>query len=214
MKRKNTRTLRHSSKTKSLSERSVSPDPFEQFHMWFQLVLKSDLPQPYAMTLATVSSNGHPSARVVLFKGIDRRGFTFYTNYESRKGKELSVNKHAALLFYWQKLERQVRIEGTVEKLSQEESYEYFSSRPRDSRIGAWASRQSEVIENRSILEAQFKKYKQNFRNADVPLPDFWGGYRLLPRSIEFWQSRPNRLHDRIAYVAENSSWKIVRLSP
>jgi len=166
------------------------------------------------MVLATASANGRPTARTVLLKGVDQQGFSFYTNYESMKGKQLSENPHAALLFYWPQFERQVRIEGTVEKLSREESREYFSTRPRNSRISTWASRQSETIESRSSLEDTFERFKQQFRNNEVPLPDYWGGYRLRPSTFEFWQSRPNRLHDRITFVKEGVSWRIVRLSP
>jgi pyridoxamine 5'-phosphate oxidase len=199
---------------RSLSEKNISADPFDQFNTWFQAVIDARVSQPHAMTLATASADGKPTARMVLLREVDGGAFSFYTNYGSTKGKQLTENPRAALLFYWPKLERQVRIEGTVEKLTRKESGEYFDSRPRNSRIGAWASRQSEVIESRLFLNAQFQKYKQQFRNTGVPLPDFWGGYRLVPSRIEFWQERPNRLHDRILYVRHGNLWKISRLSP
>jgi pyridoxamine 5'-phosphate oxidase len=214
MKKKSSSSPPRRSGNKSLSEKNISADPFDQFNTWFQAVIDARVSQPHAMTLATASADGKPSARMVLLKGVDGAAFSFYTNYGSTKGKELAENPQAALLFYWPKLERQVRIEGTVEKLTREESQEYFDSRPRNSRIGAWASRQSDVIKSRPFLDAQFQKYKQQFRNTGVPLPDFWGGYRLVPCRIEFWQNRPNRLHDRISYVRHGNSWNISRLSP
>jgi pyridoxamine 5'-phosphate oxidase len=204
----------HRSRARTLSEKSVSANPFEQFNAWFQAAIDARVPQPNAMTLATASPEGKPSARIVLLKGVDDRGFSFFTNYDSAKGKQLSENPRAALLLYWPGLERQVRIEGAVEKLSREESLEYFKSRPRSSRIGAWASRQSEVIKNRGVLEAQFQKYREQFRDHEVPIPEHWGGYRLVPCRIEFWQSRPNRLHDRISFHWNDNSWNIERLSP
>ncbi|HEY6953299.1 MAG TPA: pyridoxamine 5'-phosphate oxidase [Bacteroidota bacterium] len=200
--------------TKTLSEKNVSANPFDQFRKWFQAAVDENIPQPNAMTLATASADGEPSSRIVLLKDADDRGFTFYTNYESRKGGQLALNPRAALLFYWPTLDRQVRIEGQVERLTREESMRYFDSRPRLSRIGAWASRQSEIIENRSILVAEFKKFERQFSKGKVPLPDYWGGFRLIPGRMEFWQNRPNRLHDRICYVREHDAWKIVRLSP
>ena len=214
MKRSSSSNLARSAGGRVLTERSVSRDPFVQFNAWFKTVLRSKTLQPYAMTLATATANGKPTARIVLLKGVDDRGLTFFTNYESVKGKQLSENPFAALLFYWPQLKRQIRIEGTVERLSHRESVEYFSTRPRKSRIGAWASQQSEVIGGRAVLETRFRKFQGQFRNNDIPLPDFWGGYRLLPTKFEFWQNRPNRLHDRIAYVLRNGLWKIIRLSP
>ncbi len=214
MKKKRSSSPPRRSGNRSLSEKNISADPFDQFNTWFHAVIDARVSQPHAMTLATASIDGKPSARMVLLKGVDGGGFSFYSNYGSTKGKQLAENPRAALLFYWPKLERQVRIEGTVEKLTREESQEYFDSRPRNSRIGAWASRQSEVIESRHFLNAQFQKYKQQFRNMGVPLPGNWGGYRLVPNRIEFWQNRPNRLHDRISYVRHGNSWNISRLSP
>ncbi len=214
MKRKRSSSPPRKSRIRTLSERDIHADPFDQFNSWFQQVLDAKILKPDAMTLATASAKGKPSARIVLLKGVDRRGFSFYTNYESSKGRQLSENPHAALLFHWPQFERQIRIEGSVEELTRDESLQYFSTRPRNSRIGAWASHQSQIIESRSSLESQFKEYQKRFRNADVPLPDHWGGYRLIPNRIEFWQGRANRLHDRISYVRDEASWRIYRLSP
>jgi pyridoxamine 5'-phosphate oxidase len=214
MKRKRSRNVPRKSRIRTLSEHNISVDPFDQFNSWFQQVLDANVLQPYAMVLATASAHSKPSARIVLLKGVDRRGFSFYTNYESTKGKQLSENAHAALLFYWPQLDREIRIEGMVEKLTREESLMYFSTRPRKSRLGVWASHQSEIIADRSSLESEFKRFQKQFRNSDVPLPDYWGGYRLIPCRIEFWQSRSNRLHDRISYVREDGTWTINRLSP
>jgi pyridoxamine 5'-phosphate oxidase len=214
MNRKRLSKRPHKPKAGTLSEKTVSSDPFDQFNSWFHAAVKAKIKKPEAMTLATSSAGGVLSARIVLFKGIGNRGFSFYTNYLSVKGEQLSQNPRAALVFYWARLDRQIRIEGTVEKMSREESRKYFGSRPRNSQIGAWASQQSQVISSRHILDAQFEKYKQQFRNDDVPLPDQWGGYRLMPSRIEFWQSGANRLHDRILYERYGNSWKIIRLSP
>jgi pyridoxamine 5'-phosphate oxidase len=168
-----------------------------------------------AMTLATADEQGRPSARIVLLKGVDRRGFIFYTNYDSRKGRELAGNPHAALVFYWGDQERQVCVAGEVQKLSREESEAYHNSRPRGSRIGAWASKQSEVVPDRAFLESQWAKYEAEFPGAEVPLPPYWGGYVLAPSRLEFWQGRPNRLHDRFRYARQpDDSWVIERLSP
>lgn len=166
------------------------------------------------MALATASKKGLPTVRIVLLKNYDRNGFTFYTNYESVKGKQLADNPRAALLFYWPQFERQVRIEGSCRKTDPQESYRYFASRPRDSRIGAWASRQSELISDRRTLEQQYRNYQNQFRGKDVPLPGYWGGFRLVPTKFEFWQARPGRLHDRIAYVLKRGRWDIIRYSP
>jgi pyridoxamine 5'-phosphate oxidase len=214
MKRK--RSSRHSTKPGSsyISEKNARSNPFEQFELWFRHARESKVAKPDAMVLATAGAEGRPTARVVLLKEVDVKGFSFYTNYESVKGRQLSENDRAALLFYWPELHRQVRIEGAVRKLSREESYEYFSSRPRKSRIGAWASHQSEVVGSREELDAEFKKFEKQFFSAEVPLPEYWGGYRLVPNRIEFWQERPNRMHDRISYVLVGDSWRIERLSP
>ena len=189
-------------------------NPFVQFHQWFQEAYKAQLPDPTAMVLATATSEGKPSARVVLLKSYDERGFVFFTNYEGRKSSELSENPNAALLFYWGPLERQVRIEGSVEKTSRQESEEYFKTRPVESRLGAWASRQSSVIPGRSDLERKVADLKGLYANREIPLPPFWGGFRVEPRAFEFWQGRENRLHDRIRYSLLGGVWVIERLSP
>jgi pyridoxamine 5'-phosphate oxidase len=198
----------------SLDEDSVDPDPIRQFAVWFQQALDAQLPEPNAMTVATADAEGRPSARILLIKGVDERGFVFFTNYESRKGLELAANSHAALLFHWIELERQVRIEGVVEKTSAAESDAYFASRPVGSRIGAWASEQSREIASRAELEVREKAFAERFGD-EPPRPPHWGGYRLVPARIEFWQGRPSRLHDRITYTRNtDGSWHIARLSP
>lgn len=198
----------------SLDETSVDADPIRQFEAWFKQALDARLPEPNTMTLATVDARGYPSARIVLIKGVDERGFVFFTNYESRKGLDLAANPHASLLFYWIELERQVRVEGTVVKTSAEESDLYFHSRPLGSRIGAWASEQSRPLESRALLEAREKAFSERFGETP-PRPPHWGGYRLVPETIEFWQGRPSRLHDRILYTRESDAgWRISRLSP
>lgn len=199
---------------RTLVESNVSDDPIEQFAIWFRNALSSDLPDANAMTLATASADGIPSARTILLKGFDQAGFRFYTNYTSKKGQELTANPHAALCFFWPELERQVRIEGEVEKISRKESGAYFEKRPRLSQLGAWASPQSSEVESREALEQNFEEMKQHFKGQDIPLPDFWGGFLLRPISIEFWQGRPGRLHDRIVYKRKKDDWLISRLSP
>jgi pyridoxamine 5'-phosphate oxidase len=197
----------------SLDIADVDPNPFRQFDKWFKQALDAQLPEPNTMTLATVDPRGRPSARIVLIKGVDERGFVFFTNYESRKGRELADNPHASLLFYWIELERQVRIEGTVVKTSDAESDTYFASRPVGSRIGAWASEQSKAIESRAVLEAREREFSAQYGD-NPPRPPHWGGYRLIPDAIEFWQGRPSRLHDRMFYTRSGTDWTIARLSP
>ena len=196
-----------------LKKPTVDKNPVKQFAKWYKTVLKSGLKEPTAMTLATASKGGVPSARTVLLKGYDEKGFLFFTNYGSRKGRELSENPFAELLFYWMDLRKQVRISGRVEKVSKEESEKYFKTRPLNSQIGAWASRQSKIIRDRKFLEEKYKEYSEKYKE-DVPLPPFWGGFRLIPERFEFWQGRENRLHDRICYLKKNGEWEIMRLAP
>ena len=196
-----------------LSEADVAPNPLSLFQIWFDQAVKAECPEPNSMTLATADTAGNPSARIVLLKGADEAGFTFFTNYESQKGKELAARPHAALLFHWHELERQVRIKGTVDRVSTEESDAYFNSRPAASRIGAWASPQSTEIPNREFLEEAEKRFSAEFGDKP-PRPAHWGGYRLHPTEIEFWQGRPSRLHDRIHYQLEGIQWRITRLAP
>jgi pyridoxamine 5'-phosphate oxidase len=197
-----------------LAEKDAATDPFEQFDRWFRDVLQAELPLPNAMTLATATAAGRPSARAVLLKGVDDRGFVFYTNYTSRKGLELAANPYAALAFVWADLERQVRIEGAVEKVSAEESDAYFESRPLGSRLGAWASPQSKVLPDRKTLATKVAAIVLRY-GKHPPRPLHWGGYRVVPEAIEFWQGRKNRLHDRLLYTRQAAGgWKIVRLAP
>ena len=198
-----------------LNEASVDPDPIKQFARWFGDATAAGLKLPNAMTLATATPDGGPSARVVLLKGFDADGFVFYTNYESQKGRELEANPRAALCFYWSGLDRQVRISGSVTKTTQEESEAYFHTRPVDSQLGAWASNQSAVIASRAALEEKMRQLMREYEGGEVPLPPYWGGYRLAPDVIEFWQSRLSRLHDRLRYRRQaNGDWLIERLSP
>lgn len=196
-----------------LHRRSLDPDPIEQFHKWFGEASEAIDQLPEAMTLATADANGRPSARVVLLKEVDGNGFTFFTNYDSRKSAELSTNPHAALVFWWPPLERQVRIEGRVERVSEEESDVYFASRPRGSQLGAWASNQSGTI-SEDLLESRLAEVELRYQSQPVPRPPHWGGFRLIPDSLEFWQGRPNRLHDRFRYRREDGEWLIERLAP
>ena len=197
-----------------LDAASMNPDPIVQFEAWFEKVVEANLPEPNAMTLATVSGEGRPSARTVLLKGYDGRGFVFYTNYEGRKARELEANPACALLFYWGELERQVRVEGRASRLPGGESDAYFASRPRGSRLGAWASEQSRPVRDRSVLEERIRALEAEYEDREIPRPPFWGGYRVEPETIEFWQGRENRLHDRISYRREEGAWRLERLQP
>jgi pyridoxamine 5'-phosphate oxidase len=207
----NLHELRKNYSKHHLNEAEVNDNPFQQFATWFSDAQKSSIHEPNAMTLATASSDGKPSARIVLLKEVSKEGLVFYTNYHSRKGKEIAANPNAALLFFWDALERQVRIEGVVEKASDAASDAYFNSRPLESRIGAIVSAQSQVIESRKVLEELFEQKK---KEGNIERPKHWGGYILVPDYFEFWQGRPNRIHDRIAYTKNENGWSIQRLSP
>ena len=199
----------------TLDEGDVADDPITQFRVWFEAARAAQLREPNAMTLATATPDGAPSARIVLLKGVDERGFVFYTDFRSRKGAELEANPRAALVFHWGELERQVRVTGGVARVSRDESEAYFATRPLGSRVGAWASHQSSVIGGRAELERLEAAVASRFTGPDVPLPPHWGGFRVTPESVEFWQGRPSRLHDRLRYVrAEGGGWQVERLSP
>ena len=205
--------IRKDYKLESLDESDVAASPFDQFDKWFGDATKAELPEPNAMTLATCDASGRPSARIVLIKGYDERGIVFFTNYQSRKGQDLAANNRAALLFFWPELERQVRIEGRVETVSAADSDAYFQSRPVASRIGVWASPQSQVLHSRTELEARFAAFSAE-HGENPPRPAYWGGYRVVPVFYEFWQGRRSRLHDRICYRLANGKWKLERLAP
>ncbi len=207
--------LRQEYKAATLSEKEVASDPISQFSKWFSEAMASGLTEPNAMTLATATAEGKPSARIMLLKGFEERGFIFYTNYLSRKGQEITKNPYASLVFFWQELERQVRIEGTLEKLDEKESEQYFHSRPRGSQIGAHASPQSREIEGRDVLQKNLQQLEEKYKgDLQIPKPPHWGGYVVKPSYVEFWQGGQGRLHDRIAYRLENNLWKIIRLAP
>ena len=198
-----------------LLETDAGPEPLALFSTWLQGAVEAGIREPNAMTLSTVSAQGRPSARVILLKGVDTRGFSFFTNYDSRKGRELQATPWAALTFWWGPLERQVRVEGAVERLSAEESDAYYRSRPLGSRLGAWVSAQSSVIPNRALLEERLAALQAQYAEGDPPRPEHWGGYLLAPDSIEFWQGGPHRLHDRLLYTRQvDAAWQIVRLAP
>lgn len=197
-----------------LLEKDLAKNPYAQFEKWFQEVEAAKITEPNAMTLATVGRDGRPAARTVLLKACDGRGFVFYTNYESRKGRELADNARATLLFPWVALERQIVVEGTVTRVSREEAEVYFHSRPRASQLAAWASPQSTVIAGRAVIEESYRVVEMKYQGREVPLPPQWGGYRLVPDSVEFWQGRRNRLHDRLRYRRSKDDWVIERLAP
>jgi len=198
----------------SLDESSVDSDPMAQFEKWFQEAVSSEVLEPNAMVLGTVDAGGRSYQRTVLLKSFDAQGFVFYTNYTSRKAKQMAHNPHVSLLFPWYSLQRQVMITGTVAKIPAKESLTYFLSRPRGSQLGAWVSNQSQVISSRSLLEKKLAEMKEKFKEGKIPLPDQWGGYRVVPDSIEFWQGRPNRLHDRLLVEKADESWNLSRLAP
>ncbi|GAB4240216.1 MAG: pyridoxamine 5'-phosphate oxidase [Candidatus Methylacidiphilales bacterium] len=207
--------LRREYSGRGLDRESLAADPINQFRTWFEQAREANLLEPNAMTLATADRSGRVTARTVLLKAFDARGFVFFTNYGSRKATQIAENPQVALLFTWLQLERQVEITGTAEKISTAESLAYFASRPFGSRLGAWVSQQSQIIPSRKVLEMKFEEMRRKFANGDVPLPDFWGGYRVVPHSIEFWQGCPSRLHDRFLYQRDSTgTWTIARLSP
>jgi len=205
--------LRIELRKRGLSRSNLNNDPVKQFSLWFTEAIDSGIVEPSAMSLATADES-EIGIRTVLLKYFDDKGFVFYTNYKSKKSRQIETRPEAALLFSWLTLERQIKIVGSVEKVSSLESIKYFASRPKDSQIGAWASKQSTTISSRNILQSQFESMKQKFSSGEVPLPDFWGGYRVIPRTIEFWQGRESRLHDRFVYQRSEDGWTISRLSP
>lgn len=208
------RNIRSEYGREELTEDGLPDDPFQLFEVWLNEAGEREHMEGIAFTLATVGTNGKPSARTVLLRGVEEGGFSFFTNYHSRKGKELEGNKSVVAHFFWPECQRQVRISGDIKKVSEANSDDYFASRPRESQIGAWASAQSETIPNREWLEQQVEKFSKQFKEQDVPRPEHWGGYVVVPESIEFWQGRLSRLHDRIIYEREGESWKTSRLSP
>jgi len=211
----NTEALRCELMAKGLVRDDLCPDPIKQFEQWYAETVETNLPEPSAMSLATVDAQGQPWQRIVLLKLFDEKGFVFFTNYSSRKAEQIAANSKVSLLFPWQALGRQLKVTGEAEKISTTESVKYFATRPRGSQIGAWASRQSQAIKSRAILDAMFDEMKHKFLGGNVPLPSFWGGYRVTPETVEFWQARDSRLHDRFMYRQdENAQWFIERLSP
>ena len=214
MDRESLASLRRDYSSRQLSRSSVARDPFTQFGAWMAEALNSQVLDATAMLLATADANGRPSSRVVLLKSFDENGFVFYTNYNSKKATDIAENPQVSLHFFWPDLERQLIITGIAEKISRDESEEYFNSRPEDSKLGAWASKQSSVVSGREQLETQFADAEKRFQGHEIPCPPFWGGFRVAPMSFEFWQGRASRLHDRICYERRGDDWNIVRLSP
>ena len=207
-------SIRKIYKLESLLESDVDPNPFKQFEKWWQQAIESKIEEPNAMILATSTSDGKPSCRTVLLKDFTNEGFVFFSNYGSRKASQIEQNPSVAILFFWKEMERQIRIEGTIRKVSTEESDIYFASRPRESKIGAWSSPQSTIIENREFLQKNVEKYNAQFETENIPRPEFWGGYIVIPSMLEYWQGRPGRLHDRIQYTNSKNEWMIKRLAP
>ncbi len=207
---------RHDYEKDQLDESAVAQDPFTQFQGWFDAANAADVPEPNAMVVATASAEGRPSSRVVLMRGFDPKGFVFYTNYESRKGNDLAANPYASCVWFWQGMERQIRVEGSVEKVDPAESDDYWRGRPRNSKLGAWVSDQSQAVESRRALETELEGLKQRFPGEEIPRPPHWGGFRVVPTVVEFWQGRRSRLHDRIVYrrADRDAPWQIVRLAP
>ncbi|MCH7724525.1 MAG: pyridoxamine 5'-phosphate oxidase [Bacteroidetes bacterium] len=214
MGRSSLKNIRRDYKHSELSKTSVNKDPFVQFNNWFNEIVNAKIIDPSAMVLATVAEANMPSARIVLLKEVDVKGFVFFTNYLSRKAKDLETNPNASLLFYWKEMDRQLRIEGIIEKVKTKISEDYFHTRPRESQISAWVSKQSSIVPDRNFLDKKYDELDEEFGNDEIPLPDFWGGYRLIPEYFEFWQGRESRLHDRICYRKEKGNWKIFRLAP
>ncbi len=214
MGRSSLKNIRRDYKHSELSKTSVNKDPFVQFNNWFNEIVNAKIIDPSAMVLATVAEANMPSARIVLLKEVDVKGFVFFTNYLSRKAKDLETNPNASLLFYWKEMDRQLRIEGIIEKVKTKISEDYFHTRPRESQISAWVSKQSSIVPDRNFLDKKYDELDEEFGNDEIPLPDYWGGYRLIPEYFEFWQGRESRLHDRICYRKEKGNWKIFRLAP
>lgn len=206
--------IRHNYQLKKLASRDLNSSPIEQFRSWFQEAIKSEIFEVNGAALATVGENGRPSCRMVLIKMIEDEGILFFSNYTSRKAEEIEQNPFGAITVWWKELERQVRFEGKIEKTPRAISADYFSKRPRESQVAAWASNQSKPLESREALESAYASYEKEFKEGDVPLPEFWGGYRLIPDRVEFWQGRANRMHDRFIYTKESDEWKTERLYP
>ncbi len=213
-KKKNIEQLRRLYASEELRKSIIDKNPFKQFSKWFNQAADSEIIEPTAMMVATANKKGIPSLRTVLLKAFDLEGFIFFTNYKSGKGKELSENPFAEILFLWKELERQVRISGKAEKIPKKQSEDYFKTRPYESKIGAWASEQSSIISSREFLDQKFKEYLQKYPDNNVPMPEYWGGFKLFPHKFEFWQGRKHRLHDRICYIKNRDRWEIERLSP